>query len=72
VFPEDDYTPHGYLQNRFDAGPFPGLEAGGPIRSLAGAGVAWRPADGPPGGVQIGVQIGETLLLVDPPGMIAP
>jgi hypothetical protein len=72
VFPEDDYTPHGYLQNRFDAGPFPGLEAGGPIRSLAGAGVAWRPADGPPGGLQIGVQIGETLLLVDPPGMIAP
>ena len=36
VFPEDAYTPHGYLQNRFDAGPFLGLEAGGPIRSLAG------------------------------------
>jgi len=41
MFPEDDYTPHGYLQNRFDAGPMPGLAAGGPIRSLPGIGFAW-------------------------------
>ncbi|HMA37518.1 MAG TPA: hypothetical protein VKY74_23900 [Chloroflexia bacterium] len=74
MFPEDDYTPHGYLQNRFDAGPFPGLEAGGPIRSLPGAGFAWQPAGAPHGGLLIGAQVGEILLLtdLDAAGLVAP
>ncbi|HUS15247.1 MAG TPA: hypothetical protein VM536_09550 [Chloroflexia bacterium] len=73
MFPEDDYTPHGYLQNPFDAGPFPGLEAGGPIRSLAGAGFEWQPASGAAGGLLVGAEVGGELLLTDlDPGLVAP
>src|SRR5690242_20483471 len=74
TFPEDNYTPHGYLQNRFDAGPFAGLAAGGPIRSLPGAGFEFRPAEGPWGGLLVGAQVGDTLLLenLDAAGLVAP
>ena len=74
TFPEDNYTPHGYLQNRFDAGPFAGLAAGGVIRSLPGAGFEFRPAEGAWGGLLIGVQVGDTLLLenLDAAGLVAP
>jgi hypothetical protein len=74
MFPEDDYTPHGYLQNPYDAGPFPGLEAGGPIRSLPGAGFEWRPESGPYGGILVGAQIGPDLLLtdLDAAGLVSP
>ena len=34
AFPIDDYTPHGYLDNPYDAGPWAGLDAGGVIRSM--------------------------------------
>ena len=74
MFPEDDYTPHGYLQNRFDAGPFTGLSAGGPIRSLPGIGFAWQPVGEAGGGLLIGLQIGKELLLtdLDTVGLISP
>src|SRR5215212_10710180 len=73
-FPEDDYTPHGYLQNRFDAGPFAGLDGGGVLRSLPGVGVEWQPGSGPYGGLRLGVQIGDRLLLDewDGAGLVAP
>jgi hypothetical protein len=74
MFPEDDYTPHGYLQNRADAGPYAGLEGGGPIRSLPGMGFEWQPAAGPYGGLLLGVQIGPRLLLtgLDAAGLVSP
>jgi len=41
AFPTDDYTPYGYLDNPYDAGPWVGLEAGGVIRSIEACGFAW-------------------------------
>lgn len=58
-FPESDYTPHGYLQNRFDGGPFWGLDAGGPLRSHAPCGYCWLDR----GGMMVGMRIGSSGLL---------
>ena len=58
-FPESDYTPHGYLQNRFDAGPFWGLDAGGPLRSHAPCGYRWLDR----GGILVGLKIGASGLI---------
>ena len=70
-FPRDDYTPHGYLQNRFDAGPWHGLGAGGPLRSVEACGFEWHlntprtSGENMPdrGGLQVGVRIGDALFL---------
>ena len=40
-FPSDDYTPYGYLDNPYQAGPWVGFEAGGVIRSVEACGFAW-------------------------------
>ncbi|MGQ9525234.1 MAG: MGH1-like glycoside hydrolase domain-containing protein [Armatimonadota bacterium] len=55
-FPESDYTPHGYLQNRFDAGPFWGLDAGGPLRSHPPCGYRWLDR----GGLIVGLETGAS------------
>ena len=63
AFPEDDYTPHGYLQNRYDAGPWWGLSAGGPLRSLPACGLEWHRSAAERGGLLVGVEVdGEVLL----------
>lgn len=40
-FPTDNYTPHGYLDNPYDAGPWTGFEAGGVIRSFEACSFGW-------------------------------
>lgn len=56
-FPGDNYTPYGYLDNPYDAGPWEGLHAGGVIRSLEACGFGWYQ----PGGAilnQAGLRVG--------------
>ncbi|MGH8873643.1 MAG: hypothetical protein ACRDVM_00070, partial [Acidimicrobiia bacterium] len=61
AFPEDDFTPYGYLDNPFDCGPWAQLEAGGVLRSLEGCGFEWfHPERDPPaagGGLLVGVEV---------------
>lgn len=54
-----NYTPHGYLQNRYDAGPFWGLDAGGPLRSISPSGFQWLGR----GGLMLGLRVGDWPLL---------
>lgn len=65
-FPQDDYTPYGYLDNPFDAGPWVGLESGGVLRSLSACGFGWfHPQRDPPegGGLRLGLELGGRRLL---------
>jgi len=65
-FPEDDYTPHGYLDNPYDGGPWVGLEAGGVIRSVPGCGFGWFQPEtgfGNDGYLHVGVETGNLRLL---------
>lgn len=62
-FPLDDYTPHGYLRNPHDAGPWWGLSAGGPLRSVAACGFEWRTSEQERGGLQVGIRVGDAVFL---------
>jgi hypothetical protein len=65
-FPRDDYTPHGYLDNPYDGGLWPGLEAGGVIRSVDGCGFGWHQPEselGNDGRLRVGVLRGDLRLL---------
>jgi len=59
-FPRDEYTPYGYLDNPYDAGPWVGLEAGGAIRSLEACGFGW---DQHMAGLRVGVDSSGIRLL---------
>ena len=65
AFPIDNYTPHGYLDNPYDAGPWAELDAGGVIRSMEACGFGWfRPRGDDPqqAGLRVGLEGEETTL----------
>lgn len=65
-FPADNYTPYGYLDNPYDAGPWEGLRAGGVIRSLEACGFGWyQPGSDFPtqAGLRVGVEKDDIRLI---------
>jgi hypothetical protein len=61
-FPKKNYTPYGYLYNRFDTGPFFGLDYGGPLRSMPGCGYGWMTTIGQ-AGFRVGAIIDGELII---------